>query len=59
MSENQYKAMYRTLADSIKIQTLHPHPDCIRFVVDPTLVRFSDLFIDKKDKTETNVLPFQ
>ncbi|KZR98284.1 Uncharacterized protein APZ42_006368, partial [Daphnia magna] len=53
--ENEYKAVYRTLADSIEIQTLHPHPDSIRFVVDTTLARFQNLIIDKKDKTATNV----
>jgi hypothetical protein len=55
LSKNEYKAVYRTLADSIEIQTLHPHPDSIRFVVDTTLVRFPNLIIDKKTKTATNV----
>ncbi|KZR99964.1 Uncharacterized protein APZ42_003945, partial [Daphnia magna] len=53
--ENEYKAVYRTLADSIEIQTLHPHPDSIRFVVDTTLARFQNLIIDKKDQTATNI----
>ncbi|KAK4006398.1 hypothetical protein OUZ56_011552 [Daphnia magna] len=56
LSENEYKAVYRTLADSIEIQTLHPHPDSIRFVVDTTLTRFQNLIIDKKDKTATNAI---
>jgi hypothetical protein len=55
LSENEYKAVYRTLADSIEIQTLHPHPDSIRFVVDTTLARFPNLIIDKKDQTATHV----
>ncbi|KZR98141.1 Uncharacterized protein APZ42_006573 [Daphnia magna] len=56
LSENEYKAVYRKLADSIEIQTLHPHPDSIRFVVDTTLARFQNHILDKKEQTATNAI---
>ncbi|KZS19698.1 Uncharacterized protein APZ42_013785 [Daphnia magna] len=50
LSENEYKAIYRTSADSIETQTLHPHPNSIRFVA----AKFPNLIIDKKDSALTN-----
>lgn len=55
LSPNEYKAIYRILADSIEVFTVHSHPESVRFVVDSALSKYRSLDIDKNDSVDTNV----
>ncbi|KAK4007161.1 hypothetical protein OUZ56_012323 [Daphnia magna] len=54
LTNTEYLAIYRILADSIEERTIHPHPDSIRYVVDRVLTKFPHLILDKNDSLATN-----
>ncbi len=52
---SDFSSITRTLATSIEEQTLHPHPDSVKYVVDSLLKKYPNLIMDSEDSSQTNV----